>query len=150
MLKSIKDPEIRSQIIDRMDKSSTNSAIEREEIPSQKGPYTMSEVKRILKAKTQAIDRPTTIQDMEEEIHNLKKEIAKLKATNVVLDRRISNLEKHDLSPDIEKQDLSPDIIETSTSNTSTKEVFLLTIDSADDEFIQKLELITSQKFFFL
>lgn len=76
---------------------------------------------------------------MDEEIHNLKKEISHLKASNVALDKRISKLEDYNIDP---KHTFSIDIIEASTSN--IKENFLGHIGFADDEILQKLELITS------
>jgi len=53
----------------------------------------MPDLKRILREKSQAIDRPTTVQDLKNEIHNLKGEISDLKASNTTLDKRIIRLE---------------------------------------------------------
>ncbi|XP_070005720.1 uncharacterized protein [Nicotiana sylvestris] len=91
LLRVIKDPELRSQLIDKIP-TSAEVGTEVEEIPSQKGPYTMSEIRKMMKNKSQP-ERLATVQDLSTEINHLKKEISELKASNVALDERIFRLE---------------------------------------------------------
>ena len=48
----------------------------------------MVEVRRQLKLRSQRDHIPTTIQDLVEEINNLKKEISFLKSHNMILDKK--------------------------------------------------------------
>uniref|UniRef100_M1DJH6 CCHC-type domain-containing protein n=1 Tax=Solanum tuberosum TaxID=4113 RepID=M1DJH6_SOLTU len=77
LLKNIKDPEVRAQIIDKISSSSTRKKKDHipEEIPSKDCSYTMAEVKNLLLERRKLISSPTTISDLKEEINNLKKDI---------------------------------------------------------------------------
>nr|XP_009761043.1 PREDICTED: uncharacterized protein LOC104213276 [Nicotiana sylvestris] len=90
LLRVIKDPELRSQLIDKIP-TNPETGTEVEEIPSQKGPYTMSEIRKMEKNKSQP-ERLATVQDLSSEISYLKKEISELKASNVALYERIFKL----------------------------------------------------------
>ncbi|KAG5631121.1 hypothetical protein H5410_002838 [Solanum commersonii] len=98
MLRMIDDPTLRSQIIDKIGNISTSTS--NTKIPKEKfvhnNAYTMAEVKRQLKLRTQREHIPTTIQDLVEEINNLKKEISSLKNHNMILDERITYIENKD------------------------------------------------------
>uniref|UniRef100_A0A1S3YS16 CCHC-type domain-containing protein n=1 Tax=Nicotiana tabacum TaxID=4097 RepID=A0A1S3YS16_TOBAC len=87
----IKDPKLRSQLIDKIP-TDPEVGTEVEEIPSQKEPYTMSEIRKMVKNKSQP-ERLATVQDLSTEISYLKKETSQLKASNVALDERIFRLE---------------------------------------------------------
>ncbi|XP_070054068.1 uncharacterized protein [Nicotiana tomentosiformis] len=153
LLRFSKDPELRSQIIDKVDKIQDNipTSSEIEEIPSQKGPYTIYDIKRILRENFQAIDRPTTVQDLKNEINNLKEEISDLKASNIVLDKRIIKLENsrvptsQEFSTNITEK--SFDNIIASTSKNEAKDGFLGAVNMTDDKFLQRFQLFTTQKF---
>ena len=88
----IDDPIIRSQIIDKIDNTNTSTKNTRisKENPTQDNTYTMTELRRQLKDRSQWNHNPTTIQDLVEEVNNLKKEIASLKNQNTILDERIT------------------------------------------------------------
>ncbi|XP_059288558.1 uncharacterized protein LOC132041897 [Lycium ferocissimum] len=94
LLKLIKDPELRSQIIDKVNEAPNKSEIQTgARIQESTGPYTMTEVKRLLQERRNIISTSATTQDLEKEIDNLKKEISILKRHNVILDERISRIE---------------------------------------------------------
>ena len=98
MLRMIDDPTIRSQIIDKI--GNNNPSTSNTRIPKvssdHDNTYTMAEVKRQLKLRSQRNHIPTTIQDLVEEINNLKKEISSLKNHNMILDERITYIENKD------------------------------------------------------
>ncbi|KAF3671614.1 hypothetical protein FXO37_07942 [Capsicum annuum] len=84
------------------DKPFTSSSPIQEEIhiiSSQKGPYTMIVVNRLLKERQKVEAIPATTQDLKNEIDNLKKEISFLKSHNLTLDQRVSALENPKLLP---------------------------------------------------
>ncbi|KAG5630256.1 hypothetical protein H5410_001973 [Solanum commersonii] len=86
--KNIKDPEVRTRILDRI----SNSTIKKkkdyipEEIPTNDGSYTMAEVKNLLLERRKIISSPTTINDLKEEINNRKEDIVCLKEKNDVIE----------------------------------------------------------------
>ncbi|KAI5681439.1 hypothetical protein M9H77_02667 [Catharanthus roseus] len=89
-LKSIKDQELRSRIIENLDdipSSSTHSTkIEEEFIPNN-NPYTMKEVYKLMKQRYDNSHKsPTTVNDLYGEINHLKDEIKMLKQINKNLD----------------------------------------------------------------
>ncbi|XP_070021475.1 uncharacterized protein [Nicotiana sylvestris] len=128
LLRVIKDPELRSQIIDKLPTSSEEGT-KVEEIPSQKGPYTMFEIIKMVKNKSQP-KKMATVQDLRTEINYLKKEISELKASNVALDERIFKLENFD-------KNLSIKITETNTVTSSSEEdtanTLLVAMDFSED-----------------
>jgi len=146
LLRVINDPELRSQIIDKLPTTS-EVGIDVERIPSQKGPYTMFEIRRLIKNKSQP-ERPATVQDLCIEINYLKKEIMELKASKIALDERIFKLENSDT---IINKDFSTNIIKAnngaSTSEENTANTLLAAIDFSEEEFLKKLQYFTTQKF---
>jgi len=133
---------LRSQIIDKFPTSS-EVGTEVEEISSQKGPYTMSEIKRLIKNKSQP-DRMATVQDLSIESNHLKKEVSELKASNVALDERIFKLENSDTTIDKELGTNNTETnIGTETSKGKTAGKLLAANDYAEDEFLQKLQYFT-------
>ena len=95
----IDDPTLSSQIIDKIGNTSTSTSNTRipKENPIHNNVYTMAEVRRQLKLRSQRDHIPTTIQDLVEEINNLKKkEISFLKNHNMILDERITYIESKD------------------------------------------------------
>ncbi|KAG5576769.1 hypothetical protein H5410_056903 [Solanum commersonii] len=139
MLRMIDDPTLRSQIIDKIcntNTSTSNTRISREN-PVHNNAYTMAEVKRHLKLRSQRDHIPTTTQDLVEEINNLKKKISSLKNHNMILDGRITYIENKNNNhrekqvmvernlPDIPEGNL-PDIPNEFTDN---KNLFLETIE---------------------
>ena len=109
LLKLIKDDNIRNKIIEQFDneKSQDNT------------PYSMVEVNKMLQQR-QKINTPVTLDNLLQEVNNIKKEIDNLKNKNKSFDKRISNLEKGKY-------------IETN-------------IEEEDNNFLQTLEMVTSQK----
>ncbi|KAF3670776.1 hypothetical protein T459_33790 [Capsicum annuum] len=91
------------------DNPSTSSSPIQEEmhiIPFQKGPYTMTELKRLLRERQKVEAIPSITQDLKNEIDNLKKEISFLKSQNLALDQRVSALENQKLLPIEDSQTL--------------------------------------------
>ncbi|KAG5605611.1 hypothetical protein H5410_027103 [Solanum commersonii] len=91
LLQTIKDPEIRAQIIDKIsDSKEKDHMVENDhipkEIPTKEGSYTMAEVKNLLLERRKMTSSPTTISDLKAEINNLKEDITHLKEKNVVIE----------------------------------------------------------------
>lgn len=57
----------------------------------------MSEIQRIINEKDRVANIHTTTHDLKEEIDNIKNKIINLKSNNMILDKRISNLEDQSL-----------------------------------------------------
>ncbi|KAG5576987.1 hypothetical protein H5410_057121 [Solanum commersonii] len=97
LLESIKDLEIRAQIIDKISNTSTSKDKDHipEEIPTKEGLYTMAEVKNLLLERRKLISSPTTISDLKKEIDNLKEDIVRLKEKNVVIEVRLDASKTH-------------------------------------------------------
>ncbi|KAG5632683.1 hypothetical protein H5410_004400 [Solanum commersonii] len=98
LLQNIKDPEIRAQIIDKInDYKEKDHIFEKDhipkEIPTKEGSYTMAEVKNLLLERRKMISSPTTISDLKEEINNLKEDIIRLKEKNVVIEVRFDTIQ---------------------------------------------------------
>ncbi|KAG5592754.1 hypothetical protein H5410_043268 [Solanum commersonii] len=95
LLQTIKDPEIRAQIIDKISDSKEKEQMEKDyvpkEIPTKEGSYTMAEVKNLLLERRKMTSSPTTISDLKEEIDNLKEDIIRLKEKNVVIETTASS-----------------------------------------------------------
>ncbi|KAI5672812.1 hypothetical protein M9H77_13176 [Catharanthus roseus] len=93
-LKSIKDQELRSRIIENLDdipSTSTHSTKIAEEFIPNNNPYTMTEVYKLMKQRfDNSYKSPTTLNDLYGEINNLKEEIKMLKQINKNLDIRVS------------------------------------------------------------
>ncbi|KAG5590783.1 hypothetical protein H5410_041297 [Solanum commersonii] len=94
LLQTIKDPEIRAQIIDKIsDSKEKDHMVEKDhipkEIPTKEGSYTMAEVKNLLLERRKMTSSPTTISDLKEEINNLKEDITRLKEKNVVIEVKL-------------------------------------------------------------
>ena len=125
ILKKIKDPQIRNQIIDDL-KDKPESNIDE--------PYSMKHVHQMLKEKqgyTTEYNSQITIKDLNNEVKNLKQEISIIKNYYNQIDKRISKIEDKELKTNIIKDD---DIPETSNNYT--------------DDFLQSMELITSRKWY--
>ncbi|KAI5650160.1 hypothetical protein M9H77_36165 [Catharanthus roseus] len=95
-LKSIKDPELRSRIIENLDDipstSSTPPLKKEVEFVPNNNPYSMTEVYTLMKQRYEEAHRsPTTLKDLYGEINHLKDEIKMLKQINQKLDIRVSN-----------------------------------------------------------
>ncbi|KAG5568027.1 hypothetical protein H5410_064955 [Solanum commersonii] len=105
MLRMIDDPTLST--------STSNTRIPKEN-PAHNNAYTMAEVKRQLKLRSQRDHIPTTIQDLVEEINNLKKEISSLKNHNMILDERITYIENKDNNhgKQVRVEGNPPDILE--------------------------------------
>ena len=73
MLKEITDSNIRSKIIEKIENTPNTSTLYNQ-VYNIQGPYTMAEVNKLLKQR-QKYETPTTIQDLMDEIKNLKIEI---------------------------------------------------------------------------
>jgi len=76
LLQMVKDTEIRAQIIDKISNTtftSKNDIVE--EIPTKEVLYTVAEVQNLLLEKRKLISSPTTINDLKQEINNLKEDI---------------------------------------------------------------------------
>ncbi|KAG5609784.1 hypothetical protein H5410_021065 [Solanum commersonii] len=95
LLQNIKDPEIRSQIIDKISNNPPSKEKDHipEEIPTKQGSYTMSEVKNLLLERRKMISSPTTINDQKEEVKFLKEDIIRLKEKNVVIEVRLDAIQ---------------------------------------------------------
>ncbi|KAH0644827.1 hypothetical protein KY284_032711 [Solanum tuberosum] len=95
LLQSIKDPEIRAQIIDKISNTSPSKDKDHilEEFPTKEGSYTMAEVKTLLLERRKLISSPTTISDLKKEIDNLKEDIIHLKEKNVVIEVRLDAIQ---------------------------------------------------------
>ncbi|KAG5616548.1 hypothetical protein H5410_016372 [Solanum commersonii] len=98
LLQTIKDPEIRAQIIDKISDSKEKDHIAEKdyipkEIPTKEGSYTMAEVKNLLLERRKMVSSPTTISDLKEEINNLKEDITLLKEKNVVIEVRLDAIQ---------------------------------------------------------
>ncbi|KAI5675239.1 hypothetical protein M9H77_06189 [Catharanthus roseus] len=89
-LKSIKDQELRSRIIENLDdipSTSTHSTKKEEEFLPNNHPYSMIEVYKLMKQRYEDSHKsPTTLNDLYGEINNLKDEIKMLKQINKHLD----------------------------------------------------------------
>ncbi|XP_060210888.1 uncharacterized protein LOC132637884 [Lycium barbarum] len=137
LLKTIKDPELRSQIIDKVNESPKKPKMQIGiQIQESPGPYTMSEVKKLLQQRRNIITTPATTQDLEKEIDNLKQEISTLKQHNMILDEKISRIE--DRGKQFMEIPADKIVEDTSVEGSTSKE----------REFLKTLEFITSQKFF--
>ncbi|KAI5681023.1 hypothetical protein M9H77_02250 [Catharanthus roseus] len=82
-LKSIKDQELRSRIVENLDdipSTSTHSTKTEEEFIPNNNPYSMTEVYKLMKQRYEDSNKsPTTLNDLYGEINNLKEEIKMLK-----------------------------------------------------------------------
>jgi len=103
LLRIIKDPELRSQILDKLPTTSESDnkienihSTETTIILSRKGPFVMGDIKRMIREDS-SHNRITTIHDLSSEIDNLKREISELKVSNIALDKSVFKLEKSDL-----------------------------------------------------
>ncbi|KAI5675486.1 hypothetical protein M9H77_06436 [Catharanthus roseus] len=100
-LKSIRDPELRSRIIENLDdtpSTSTSPPTKEVEFIPNNNPYSMTEVYKLMKQRYEdshedSHKSPTTLKDLYGEINHLKNEIKMLKQLNQNLDNRVSNLE---------------------------------------------------------
>ncbi|KAH0678270.1 hypothetical protein KY284_019355 [Solanum tuberosum] len=89
LLRNIKDPEIRAQIIDKIsEKDHIEKDYTPKEIPTKEGSYTMAEVKNLLLERRKMVSSPIMINDLKEEINNLKEDITRLKEKNVVIEEK--------------------------------------------------------------
>ena len=99
LLKAIKDPKLRMQIIDEINtESSTSTSYNTEEdlngtIINPKRSYNMNEVMNQLRSKYQYKEDNISLQNLYKEINNLKEEIKILKDKNTIQESRISDLE---------------------------------------------------------
>ncbi|XP_070010100.1 uncharacterized protein [Nicotiana sylvestris] len=145
LLRVIKDPALRSQLIDKIPTSSEVGS-EVEDIPSQKRPYTMSEIRKMVKNKSQP-ERLATVQDLSIEINYLKKEISELMASNVALDERIFRLEKSVVinTDPIVKITKIDNIA--SSSKEKTANTLLAVMDFPEDDFLGKQQYFITQIF---
>ncbi|KAI5663186.1 hypothetical protein M9H77_22509 [Catharanthus roseus] len=95
-LKSIKDQELRSRIIENLDdipSTSTHSTKTEEEFIPNNNPYSMTEVYKLMKQRYEDSHKsPTTLNDLYGEINNLKDEIKMLKQINKNLDLIAQNM----------------------------------------------------------
>ncbi|KAG5632439.1 hypothetical protein H5410_004156 [Solanum commersonii] len=78
LLQTIKDPEIRAQIIDKIsDSKEKDHMVEKDhipkEIPTKEGSYTMAEVKNLLLERRKITSSPTTINDSKKTLPVLKR-----------------------------------------------------------------------------
>ncbi|KAG5614715.1 hypothetical protein H5410_014539 [Solanum commersonii] len=64
LLQIVKDPKIRAQIIDKINKIFTSQNHITEDVPIKEGSYTMAEVKNLLLERRKLISFPTTISDL--------------------------------------------------------------------------------------
>ncbi|KAI5678296.1 hypothetical protein M9H77_09246 [Catharanthus roseus] len=105
-LKSIKDPELRSKIIEKSlddipSTSSTPPPKKDVEFVHNNNPYSMSEVYKLMKQRYEESHKsPTTLKDLYGEINHLKDEIKMLKQINQKIDIRVSNLETKEPNKD--------------------------------------------------
>ncbi|KAG5589385.1 hypothetical protein H5410_039899 [Solanum commersonii] len=137
LLQNIKDPEIRTQIIDKISDSMEKEHITEKdyipkEIPTKEGSYTMAEVKNLLLERRKMTSSPTTISDLKEEINNLKEDITRLKEKNVIIENL--NDKASESSSSMEEENDSLDFI---------KNIYLKN-DKTD--FLYSLKAFTSQK----
>ncbi|KAG5632037.1 hypothetical protein H5410_003754 [Solanum commersonii] len=148
LLQTIKDPEIRAQIIDKIsDSKEKEHVMEKDhipkEIPTKEGLYTMAEVKNLLLERRKMTSSPTTISDLKEEINNLKKDILRLKEKNVVIEVRLDAIQA--------LQNLD-DASESSSSlegeNDSLDFIKNLSLKNDKTDFLYSLKAFTSQKFY--
>ncbi|KAG5591036.1 hypothetical protein H5410_041550 [Solanum commersonii] len=95
LLQIIKEPEIRTQIIDKISDASTSQNHITKDVPTKEGSYTMTDVKNLLFERRKLIGSPTTISDLKQEINNLKDDIHRLKEKNVTIENRLDNIESH-------------------------------------------------------
>ena len=135
LLKTIKDPSLRTRIIEEINMDNMNPSSDKEEeiqekIDSPRGPYTMSEVMKQLKSKYQNKGENTTLNDLVKEIDNLKVEIKFLKNKTDIQEIRISNLENDSNKIDIPESSKS---MENTTFN---------------ENFLSSLEMVISQKWY--
>ncbi|KAG5577383.1 hypothetical protein H5410_057517 [Solanum commersonii] len=95
LLQSIKDTEIKAQIIDKISNTSISKDKDHipEKIPTKEGSYIMAEVKNLLLERRKMISSLTTIIDLKKEIDNLKKDIVRLKEKNVVIEVRLDAIQ---------------------------------------------------------
>ncbi|KAG5570746.1 hypothetical protein H5410_060512 [Solanum commersonii] len=140
LLQSIKDPDIRAQIIDTIGSTSTPEHHINEEIPIKEGSYTISEVKKLLLERKKLISSPTTISDLKHEINNLKEDIHRLKENNVSIKVRLDNIESlRDLGNNSE----SPSSLDEETNNLN----FMKNLYLKNDIFFYREGLIPSRYF---
>ncbi|KAI5659500.1 hypothetical protein M9H77_28293 [Catharanthus roseus] len=133
-LKSIKDPELRSRMIENMDdipSTSTSPPKKEVEFIPNNNPYSMTEVYKLMKQRYEDSHKsPTTLKDLYGEINHLKDEIKILKQMNQTLDTRVSNLEIKKDNPLV------------------TPNLFDNLHKIGDENFLTTLDMITSFKFY--
>ncbi|KAI5675854.1 hypothetical protein M9H77_06804 [Catharanthus roseus] len=133
-LKSIKDPELRSRIIENLDdipSTSTSPPKKEVEFIPNNNPYSMTEVYKLMKQRYEDSHKsPTTLKDLYGEINHLKDEIKMLKQLNQNLDNRVSNLETKN------------------NYTLVTPNLFDNLNKIGDENFLTTLDMITSFKFY--
>ncbi|KAG5570656.1 hypothetical protein H5410_060422 [Solanum commersonii] len=137
LLQSIKDPDIRAQIIDKNSSTYTNKNKDHipEEIPTKEGSYTMAEVKNLLLERRKLISSPTTISDLKKEIDNFKEDIIRLKEKNLVIEVRLDAIQTHQ---DLENASQSSSSIE--GENDSLDFMKNLYLKNNKPDFLYKLD----------
>ncbi|KAK9756536.1 hypothetical protein RND81_01G104400 [Saponaria officinalis] len=141
LLKVVKDPEIRSKIIDQIG-DETSSSKNRVIIPDNET-YSMTKVHSLLKAR-KSNSHPSSLKDILLEIENLKSEIKQLKNEAKSRDVRIANLEMLNYSspnPEIESID---NINETHNKSDSMNKIGQG--NSSTNHFLQAMDSFISQK----
>ncbi|KAG5615649.1 hypothetical protein H5410_015473, partial [Solanum commersonii] len=146
LLQTIKDPEIRAQIIDKIsDSKEKDHIMEKDhipkEIPTKEGSYTMTEVKNLLLERRKMTSSPTTISDIKEEINNLKGDITRLKEKNVVIEVRLDALQA---LQNLDNAFESSSSMEGENDNLDFIKNLYLKNDKTD--FLYSLKAFTSQK----
>ncbi|KAG5605410.1 hypothetical protein H5410_026902 [Solanum commersonii] len=145
LLQSIKDPDIRAQIIDKNSSTCTTKNKDHipEEIPTKEGSYTMTEVKNLLFERRKLISSPTTISDLKKEIDNLKEDIIRLKEKNVLIEVRLDAIQTRQ---ELENASKSSSSIE--GENDSLDSIKNLYLKNNKSDFLYSLKAFTSQKFY--
>ncbi|KAK9705996.1 hypothetical protein RND81_07G097700 [Saponaria officinalis] len=141
LLKVVKDPEIRSKIIDQIG-DETSSSNNRVIVPDNE-PYSMTKVHSLLKTR-QSNSHPSSLKDILLEIENLKSEIKQLKNEAKLRDVRIANLEMLNYSspnPEIESID---NINETHSKADSREKIGQ--DNASTNHFLQAMDSFISQK----
>ncbi|KAG5569936.1 hypothetical protein H5410_059702 [Solanum commersonii] len=149
LLQTIKDPEIRAQIIDKISDSKEKDHIAEKdyipkEIPTKEGSYTMAEVKNLLLERRKMVSSPTTISDLKEEINNLKEDITLLKEKNVVIEVRLDAIQT---LRNLDSASESSSSMEGENDNLDFIKNLSLKNDKTD--FLYSLKAFTSQKHFY-
>ncbi|KAG5591788.1 hypothetical protein H5410_042302 [Solanum commersonii] len=144
LLQTVKDPEIRAQIIDKISNTTSTSKNHiTEEIPTKDGSYTMAKVKNLLLERRKLISSLTTINDLKQEIDNLKEDIRHLKEKNVIIEVRLDSFETR---KNLINNSASSSFYEGESNNLD----FLknLNFGNTKGDFLQSLKAFTSQKFY--